>query len=188
MASLRGHLLPLLQQLPSQPAPSDCNQIVELIVEACRTRTQPKKALAVTLRHIKAHMTAEVHRLVSNLVSERLDVPRLPTPAPVAIPTGRWLSLRAAAAVLELHPNSLAERLRTVRYRRLYGWPIWDGHQWRLAAAAIDPATAAACLATLPADEPLAIGLMLPDWCERTPRTAADPACGTPPTGVSKVG
>lgn len=189
MSSLRSQLLPLLQQLPSQPTAADCERIIDRVVEVCRTRPQPRKALAVTLRHLRTDMSPHLDRLLSGLVSERLAGAGRPASTEGQSPAGRWLTLHEAAAVLELHPNTLAERLRAQRYRRLYGWPIWDGHQWRFAAVAIDSATAAACLATLPTDEPLAIELMLPDWCERAQRSAtADLSCGTTPAEESGNG
>jgi hypothetical protein len=180
MASLRRQLLPLLQQLPAQPSPDDCGRIAELLAETCRTRQQPRKALAVTLRHLGPALSPELHRLLSDLVSERLTVSRPAAPSATSEPTGRWLTMHETAAALNLHPNTLAERLRQRQYRRLYGWPIWDGHQWCFASAAVDPATAIAHLATLPTEEPTAVESMLPAWCERGEPTASESGCGTP--------
>jgi hypothetical protein len=179
MASLRRQLLPLLQQLAPNPDPSDCEEAVERIFTACRTRQSPKKALAVTLQHLgNDGVSPRVLSLLRELVQSRLAVRRRSEPARQVDPPGRWLTLEAAAALLDLHPNTLAERLRTVRYRRLYGWPIWDGHRWQLATAALDPGTAAVHLAGIPRDEPPAIQLMLPEWCERAPEASAGAESG----------
>lgn len=142
-------------------------------------RQQPKKALAVTLRHLGPAVTPHVQQLLQGLVTERLTSRPSASPARIEPSMGRWLTLHECAAVLELHPNTLAARLRQLQYRRLYGWPLWDGHQWRFAAAAVDPATAVAHLATLPSVEPAAVESMLPDWCERRQRVGLSEACGT---------
>jgi hypothetical protein len=180
MASLRRQLAPRIQELLEHPSRSECEPIAEQIVVACRTRQNPKKALAVTLRHLKGDLSTHALELIAGLVQEQLGTDRRPRVAAPVRPTGTWLTLQGAAATLDLHPNTLAERLRAVRYRRLYGWPVWDGHQWRIATDAVDPATAATYLATAPSDEPLAIELMLPEWCERSPRPPADTSRGTP--------
>jgi hypothetical protein len=96
--------------------------------------------------------------------------------------------MHETAAALNLHPNTLAERLRQRQYRHLYGWPIWDGHQWCFASAAVDPATAIAHLATLPTEEPTAVESMLPVWCERGELTGSESACGTPGSGKEAEG
>lgn len=184
MPSLRRQLLPLLQQLPARPSADDCARIAELLAEACRARQQPKKALAVTLRHLGPAVSPQVQRLLLDLVSERLTVYRPAAPSEPQAPVGRWLSLHESAAALDLHPNTLAERLRQPHYRRLYGWPVWDGHQWRFASVAVDPATAIAHLATLPTDEPPAVESMLPAWCHRGQRTLSGDACGTSGSGA----
>jgi hypothetical protein len=75
-----------------------------------------------------------------------------------------------------LGPQTLLERLREPRFRRLYGWPWWDGHQWSFSPDALDPARRAQHLSMLPDLEPTAHVAMLPPWCERKPITPECPA------------
>jgi hypothetical protein len=70
--------------------------------------------------------------------------------------------------------------VKLVRFRRLYGWPFWDGHQWWFSFEAIDSATRTAHVAQLPVAEPVAFREMLPPWCERDEsHEAGKPECST---------
>jgi len=68
----------------------------------------------------------------------------------------QWVRLDQAALVLHLASDRLRAQLRHPQWRRLYGWPRWegDGQGWRFSLPAIHPATAAAFAAKLPGEEP----------------------------------
>ncbi len=95
------------------------------------------------------------------LIQER--APEIIRPAPEA--TADWMTLEEAAKELKLSARTLKARLQDHRYRRMYGWPWWDGHCWRFAGPAMRAATRSQFLASLPIDEPQAD--LLPDWCTR---------------------
>jgi hypothetical protein len=89
--------------------------------------------------------------------------------------SGTWYSIKEAAPRLGLREDVLTQRLRNHADRRRLGYPRWDGYQWWISSLAIDPATSAAFLATLPAHE--GVPELLPDWCtregqDRAPREA----------------
>lgn len=74
--------------------------------------------------------------------------------------------------------DTLRDRLRQWQYRQRYGWPQWDGHEWRIAPAVLDSKTAAAFLAAQPLLE--SIPHLLPAWCDRQPVPTGEcgPSCG----------
>jgi hypothetical protein len=83
-------------------------------------------------------------------------VPAIPLSVPTTdegIPGPDW-SLARAAAHLGLHAVTLERRLVDPLYRRLYGWPWYDGHVWRFRSAALDARTSARVMAELPSEEP----------------------------------
>lgn len=142
-------------------------RIAVALAGACRERNQPRKSLALYLRNAARLAPREILDSLSRQVIDLLDQ-AVTEPAAIA-PTvaAPWIDVSEAAAALRTQRKTLLERVKLVRYRHLYGWPFWDGHQWRFSAAALDPATHAAHMATLCSREPTAHVAMLPDWCER---------------------
>ena len=78
---------------------------------------------------------------------------------------GGWLFTWEAAPRLRVQEKTLRERLAKWEQRQALGWPVWDGHQWRIPAWAVDSTRCSVLLATLPSREPLPH--LLPDWCDR---------------------
>jgi hypothetical protein len=101
------------------------------------------------------------------MVAERLEHSESAPPKSLTIPQESFADVATAAVAYGLRERTLAERLRYVRWRRLYGWPHWDGHCWKLPVTAYDPLLRNAYLAQQPAEEPAAHVRMLPAWCER---------------------
>ena len=68
----------------------------------------------------------------------------------------QWVRLEQAALVLQMEPDRIRAQLRYPQWRRLYGWPRWEGEGqgWRFSLPALHPATAATFAAKLPAEEP----------------------------------
>lgn len=139
----------------------------DTLAQACRERDQPKKSLASFVRSAKADVPAQMLDRIHELTIERIDRMVFETPKPARLPTGTWIDIADAARILNLQRGTLTDRLKQRKYRHLYGWPFWDGHQWWFSSSAVDPATRAEFLATLPAQEPMAHVVMLPEWCER---------------------
>jgi len=139
----------------------------DALAKACRERDQPKKSLASFVRSAKADVPPQMLDRIHELTIERIDRIVVASPAPAKSPSGVWLDIAGAAGILNLRRATLTDRLKQYKYRQLYGWPFWDGHQWWFSSMAVDPATRAESLATLPAREPIAHAAMLPEWCEQ---------------------
>ena len=149
---------------------------------ADRAASAPKRKMGSVQAHLREHgggLPAEIReRLVvltqTELTRREQDQPALPVNDQAAS-SGTWYSLKAAAPRLGLREEALADRLHNHKDRRRLGYPRWDGYQWWISSLAIEPATSAAFLATLPAHE--GVPELLPDWCtregqDRAPREA----------------
>ena len=141
--------------------------VADALAQACRERDQPRKSLASFVRSAKTDVPKRTLDKVWELTIERIDRMVYEAPTPARVPTGIWIDIAEAARILNLQRATLTDRLKQCKYRQLYGWPFWDGHQWWFSSRAVDPATRAEFLATLPAREPIAHVVMLPEWCER---------------------
>lgn len=164
----------VLAALPQNPTDADLAPAAAELASACRERAQPRKSLALYLRNAADAAPAGVLQSLSANVIELLERGAAePAAAPPRI-TGPWADISEAAAALRTRRQTLLDRVKLVRYRRLYGWVFWDGHQWWFPVAALDSTTRAAYMATLPSKEPPAHVAMLPDWCEREPAEDAE--------------
>lgn len=157
----------LLTALPKCPSPDDLTPVVEALARACAQRTQPRKSLAMHVRNAKDAASDSILREVSERVTQLLDRGAAITPVLTRPVIGAWVDISDAAIVLGLHRETLTERVKQPKYRYLYGWPFWDGHQWWFSTPAIDPTTRVEVLARLPKHEPDAHAAMLPLWCSR---------------------
>lgn len=166
-----------LADLPDDVTAADLQPLAIELVERCSVESYPKMSIAAALRHARKVAPKSTVSLLGELVDsvqaqqEEADQPRLE-----AVVEG-FIGLGEASRRLKVSAKKLKERVREVKYRRLYGWPWWDGHQWWFSPAALDPKQRAAQMATLPYDEPRAYVDVLPSWCEsvegKTPADAA---------------
>ena len=158
-----------LAALPDDPTASDLQPLAEEIASRCRVEPYPRKSVAAVLRHARPALSettaATLEECVwsaldgaakENVEQKRKEGSSQPWPGLVTVSKARGISAEA-----------LAGQLRIVRYRRLYGWPWWDGHRWSFNPAIIDPMLCARYMADLPDDEPAAHVAMLPEWCLR---------------------
>jgi hypothetical protein len=156
--------------LPKAPTEQELETVAIAVAHDCAARSKPRVAAATIWVHARRRDAplATVSRL-EELVADRLNggaaVLVRNEPAPVR---GAFLHVEVAAVAYGLPAKTLAARLRRVSWRRLYGWPFWDGHRWQLPAPALDATERASFLARQPVDEPEAHVRMLPPWCERT--------------------
>ena len=154
----------------------EIESVAQAIADRCRSAPRPLKSLGAVLRHQRAILPAELfERLETSATSALRAVTTEPALAcAIAHP---FIGIGEAARRLGVSAKTLAERLRDPRYRRLYGWPWWDGHQWFFSPDALDPAERAKHIAALPEREPAAHAAMLPVWCASdkapSPLTAA---------------
>ena len=74
-----------------------------------------------------------------------------------------WITPSRAAGLLGTTVAWVQEKLETPEGRRLLGFPWYDGRRWRIPLPACHPDSRAAFLAALPADEPLANLVLLPE-------------------------
>ena len=156
-----------LTALPEDAAISDLQPLAAELVQRCSAESYPRKSVSAFLRHARPHVAEPAMSVFAGLAEAALEdeqeAPTSPAPA-IAEP---FLGIGEAARRLNVSVKTMAERLREVRYRRLYGWPWWDGHQWSFSPAAVDPVARPGFMATLPENEPAAHVAMLPSWCER---------------------
>ena len=142
----------------------EIDAVARAIADRCRSARHPFKSLAAVLRHQRGTIPINVFDRLAAIAESALRHIKIESSVSVAaaIP---FVGLGEAARRLGLSAKTLAERLRDPQYRRLYGWPWWDGHQWFFSPAALDPAERAKHLADLPEAEPAAHAAMLPVWC-----------------------
>lgn len=168
----------LLSELPRNPTAADLEPLAAELTSACAQCKQPRKSLALHLRYVKDVATTATLGVLENLVKEALERGSHTTPITTQLPSGSWLNVAEAARVLDVREKTLQDRLKDPAFRYLYGWPHWDGHQWRISSPAIAPGESVAHLDRLPQREPAAQVAMLPDWCtKQEPMNAGPDAC-----------
>jgi hypothetical protein len=156
-----------LADLPDNPTAAELKPIARGLARSCAAERYPQKSLAATLRHLRPLVTDSMLATLGEIARTELeDSSPASHSTPPQLAEG-FIGLAEASRRLNLAPNTLLERLREPRFRKLYGWPWWDGHQWTFSPDAVDPALRAQHLATLPDHEPSAHVDMLPPWCER---------------------
>jgi hypothetical protein len=161
-----------LAELPDDATPADLQSLATELVERCSAEAYPKMSIAAALRHARRDTPRSTIALLSGLV-EGLLAEQEENKEPAAAPAVEgFIGLGEASRRLKISAKSLKERLREVKFRRLYGWPWWDGHQWWFSPAALDPIQRAAYMAQLPFDEPATHQDMLPPWCQRAENVA----------------
>lgn len=156
-----------LAAVPEDATPADLAPLAAELAMRCSAERYPRKSVAAALRHahsLAPEATVEALRKAVESVIEEQDGEN---DVPVAEVSEPFLGIAEAARRLNLSVKTLTERLREVRYRRLYGWPWWDGHQWNFSPAPLDPTGRATYMASLPLEEPAAHTVMLPPWCAR---------------------
>jgi hypothetical protein len=159
---------PRILALPRTPTDLEFAALADEIAGDCAAKQKPRVAAATIWVHARRREAPEhvVSRLAA-MVAERLERTDAASTQPSPIPQEGFADVATAAVAYGLRAPTLAERLRYVRWRRLYGWPHWDGHSWKLPVTAYDPHLRNAYLAQQPAEEPAAHVRMLPPWCER---------------------
>jgi hypothetical protein len=156
-----------LANVPDDATPADLQSLATELVERCSGEAYPKKSVAAALRHARKDARESTVSLLGELV-EGLLAEQQENNEPVAAPgVEGFIGLGEASRRLKISVRALKERLRDVKFRRLYGWPWWDAHQWWFSPAALDPIQRAAYMAQLPFDEPATYQAMLPPWCQR---------------------
>jgi hypothetical protein len=160
-----------LAALPDSPTVAELSPLARELAQSCAPERYPQKSLAATLRHARSFIHADTLAVLSDLARSELRKAPSSTSAAASIPAESFIGLAEASRRLNLAPKTLLDRLRETCYRRLYGWPWWDGHQWNFSPDALDPARRAQHLAVLPVHEPAAQVDLLPQWCEREPVT-----------------
>lgn len=147
----------------------------ETLARHARGQRVGRRSISAYVRHRRDEGVAEERcdelraRALEAYAALTAEEPRL---ALVAAPVSgiRWLTEAEAAARLDLMERTLSVRLRKPAFRRLYGWPWWDGHRWYVPEPAVDPMRRAAYIASLPEQEPY---WWLPAWCELSDETEA---------------
>lgn len=157
-----------LAKVSENPSTADLQPFADELAQRCAAERYPLKSVAAVLRHARAVVPEATVSLLSELVQHALTDSRGEVPHEEP-PLEPFLGIGEASRRLAISPKTLHERLREVRYRRLYGWAWWDGHQWCFSPAAIDPLLRAQYMAALPDTEPNAHAAMLPPWCDRHP-------------------
>lgn len=161
----------LLKQLSPDAPPALTAEVVGALVTDALSAVHPLISLGATLRHNTAHLPDDFRDALRQQAHAALVSAR--TPAAAANPTTRdWLTTREAAARLGVGERTLLDRLRDSTQRQRLGWPMWDGHQWWIAAAAVDPDRRASFLSVQPTDEPQPE--LLPVFCRRGPEPARE--------------
>ena len=166
--SSRPPHLAALYDLPRRPSEQQIAAAAEqLVAHALRSKVRvPTKSIGAVLRSHRGPEAANLSpSVVASLtaIASRLLPPTVAPPEPVR----EHLPLRAAAKYLDEKADGLRARLADPSQRRLYGWPYWDGEDFRLPLTALRAESRAVYLAALPEREPDAIAATLPTWCRR---------------------
>lgn len=173
-ASARS-LRALIHALRPEPTEAELASVVELIAAEAVAARYPDKAIGALLRHNSASLHRHVRDRIRDAARDAVFRQRSAVATAAAtVPArtdGEWLTVREAAPRLRVHEDTLYERLKDPDHRRRLGYPRWDGHQWLIPSLAVNPATAAAFLATVPREEPQQE--LLPPWCIRQAAVAA---------------
>jgi hypothetical protein len=144
----------------------DLDRIADAVAAHARQARSPGRSVAAYCRHLRARgvgaeRAAEIQAAVGAVLAR--DAATGPAHADARGAAGEWLTAEGAAHRLGMLPRTFLQRLALPRFRRLYGWPWWDGSRWYVPGPALDPAVAAAFRAGLPEREPFS---NLPAWCE----------------------
>jgi len=174
------HLKERLAALPKDPTASELRPLAEEIASRCRAARCPRKSVAAVLRHIRPKLPDATGSALEECVWEAFDSTATAGVKPQSEGEShqRWPGIATVSYARGVSARTLAEQLRFVRYRHLYGWPWWDGHRWCFNPAIIDPMLCARYMAELPDEEPAPYLAMLPEWCHRV-----DPEPGDSPDG-----
>jgi hypothetical protein len=162
-------ILPLLRQVASPSATAaDLEAAVAALLERAAARQHPLKAAAALLRtHRDA---AGLTEPLEAALMERVGAwhrARQREAAPIATTaTAEYCGEEQAAAILGISAAVLRTQLGDPLRRRAYGYPEWNGTEFRFALAAVRTETKHGFLAALPEREPLEE--LLPDWCRRS--------------------
>ena len=127
----------------------------EHAVSIARQKQKPRMSLAAIIReHFRKdlELSAKVGKVAFLVLTADLPLAIVPDER-----TDNWVRLEVAARRLDVLPETLRNRLVDVEYRRLYGWPWFDGHRWLFASAALDPERRSAYLAAQPVVEPFTL-------------------------------
>ena len=160
LQALVGHALPPAPtgarrtKLRASDPPEVLERLAAAIVAEAVTKPKPGSVAGAAIRWAVARGVLEksLQAPLQSLVNERLRTHAL---------IGRegleqWVRLEHAALILQIAPELLKAQLRYPQWRRIYGWPRWEGEGqgWRFSLPAIHPGTAAVFAAKLPAEEP----------------------------------
>lgn len=144
----------------------------EALVRATELRAvrYPRKSFAATIRHNRPDGLSDATR--RRLIEAAVQLADEAREQPAEVESrrsrkGEWMTAREAAEILQIRRRVLVERLHHWEERKRYGWPWWDGHRWNFCSLALEPASRASHLSSLPEVEPQSE--LLPHWCERQP-------------------
>lgn len=157
LQALVGHLLPpgstgaRQTQLRANDPPEFLERLAAAIVAEAMAKPKSGNVAGAAIRWAAKRGVIEENLRVplQNLVDQLLRTHALIGREGVE----QWVYLEQAALVLQIEPERLKSRLRWPQWRRMYGWPRWEG-QWRFSLPAIHPSTAATFATTLPVEEP----------------------------------
>lgn len=131
-------------QLRVSDPPEVLERLAAAIVGEAVTKPKPGSVAGAAIRWAVARKVVQesLRAPLQGLVNERLRTHAL---------IGRegleqWVRLEQAALILQIAPERLKAQLRYPQWRRIYGWPRWEGERqgWRFSLPAIYPTTAAA--------------------------------------------
>lgn len=163
-----------LAALPEDPTPADLQPLADLVAERCGAERYPAKSVAAVFRHACGAAPSTTLSALRQLVDSALATEERADQAVRPARVEGFIGIAEAARRQGISVKVMADRLKEVKYRYLYGWPWWDGHQWWASPAAFDPMQRAVYMAALPETEPAAHVAMLPPWCARAGKEAAD--------------
>lgn len=165
---MHARILPLLRQLAAPSATAaDLEAAVLAITDRAAVRSHPLKAAAALLRTHRgsAGLTEPLETaLMARVAAWHRARQREASPIS-STPAAEYCGEARAAAILGISEAVLRTQLGDPLRRRAYGYPEWDGSEFRFALAALRPETKHAFIAALPEREPL--DEMLPEWCRR---------------------
>ena len=152
----------LASLLPTNPNEAELRPLATELANGAAGKKVPARSIAKTVDHHLPSLPEEVRRRLREFAGQALRSTQTEIVAPPEnCGVERWVSVDEASILLDILPSTLLERLKDKEYRRLYGWPYWDGHRWRIALPAIHPSSAANFRSTMPDEEPWTP----PRWC-----------------------